>query len=141
MQKFSTPLLIVVAIAVVVGAFFTGFYLRPQYDKRQLSGSTDTAKEFVSQITKGDNTAAYALTAKALQEKQDQSAFNDALGDLKSDNAELQSPQALKRGDTILYYQQVNNLPKSDKGSTTGMFYITLVKEDGKWKVSSLSVQ
>lgn len=134
-------ILILAAIVVVAGAFFAGFYLRPQYDKRQLTGSTDTAQNFVTEITKGNNQAAYALTAKALQEQQDQEAFDSALGELKSDNAELQKAQAIKRGDTILYYQQVNNLPKSEKGSTTGLFYITLVKEDGKWKVSSLSVQ
>jgi len=135
------PLIILAAIVIVVGAFFTGFYLRPQYDKKQLSGSTSTAQSFVTEITKGNNDAAYALTAKTLQEQQNQEEFNTAIGDLKSDNADPQKSQAIKRGDTILYYQQVLNLPKTEKGSTTGLFYVTLVKEDGKWKVSSLSVQ
>ncbi|MEO5627388.1 MAG: hypothetical protein ABIQ89_00675 [Candidatus Saccharimonadales bacterium] len=141
LTQMKKPLIVLLVAVITIGAFLAGFYVRPSYDKRQFSGSTKAAQDFVKDLTSGNNDAAYAMTSKVLQEQQDKAAFTSAVGELKSEKPELQKPQAVKNGDMVLYYQRVLNLPKSAKGSTSGLFYITLVKEDGKWKVSSLNVQ
>ena len=141
MNKLAKPLLILAGFVTVLGLFFAGFYLRPVYDARQLDKSTAVAEDFVKKITSGDNDGAYALTSSTLQEKQNKEAFVEAVGNLKSDNAELQQPEAIRDGDTVIYYQRVLNLPETSKGSTVGVFYVTLAKDGGGWKISSVAVQ
>lgn len=141
MNKLVKPLLIVAGFVTVLAIFFAGFYLRPKYDARQLEQSSAVAEEFVEKITSGDNDGAYALTSSTLQEKQNKEAFVEAVGNLKSDNAELQEPEAIRNDDTVIYYQRVLNLPETSKGSTVGVFYVTLAKDGGNWKVSTVTVQ
>lgn len=141
MNKLAKPLLILAGFVTVLALFFAGFYLRPVYDARQLDKSTAVAEDFVQKITSGDNDGAYALTASQLQEQQNKEDFVKAVGDLKSDKAELQQSEAIRSGDTVIYYQRVLNLPETSKGSTVGVFYVTLAKEGGAWKVSTVTVQ
>jgi hypothetical protein len=140
-SQMKKPIVLIVTALVVVAVFFAGFAARPVYEKRQFENSTKTAQDFVKLIVEGKNDQAYALTTKTLQSQQDKAAFAAALGDLKSDKPDIQKSQAVNNDGTIIYYQRVLNLPKSTKGSTTGLFYVTSVKEDGKWKIASVTVQ
>lgn len=138
MKKILTIAGIVVA---GVALFLAGFYLRPQYDKKQFSGSTNAAKQFVADVTSGDASGAYAQTTKSLQDRQNKEEFTKLMASLKADKPEFNTPQALKSGNTIVYYQRVLNMPQSAAGSTNAEFYITLEKEGGAWKVATVSVQ
>lgn len=138
MKKILTIAGIVLAGAVL---FLAGFYLRPQYDKKQFSGTTSTAKKFVTNVTSGDTDAAYVLTSKSLQAQQSKEEFTDLLSGLKADKPEFSPGQAIKNGEGILYYQRVLNMPEAPSGSTNANFYITLEKEGDTWKVATVSVQ
>lgn len=141
MNKLVKPLLVLAGFLTVLAIFFAGFYIRPKYDARQLKNATSVAESFVENVVSGNNDAAYDLTAKSLQEQQDKEAFVAALGELKSDNPDYQQSQAIESDDTLIFYQRVLNLPQTSDGSTVGTFYITLVKDGGSWKVSTVNVQ
>ncbi len=134
-------LIIVAIIAVVVGIFTAGFFARPVYDDRKYSGSTETGKAFVAHLTSGDNAAAYAMTTKAYHDREDQKTFEAAVGQLKTDKPDAQKAKIVENGDTVTYYQRVQNLPPTKNGNTTGDFYLTITKEQGDWKVASVTVQ
>lgn len=140
-MKAKKVLTIVGLVLGAVAFFLAGFYVRPQYEKRQFSGSTTPAKQFVQKVTAGDTNGAYALTSKSLQSRQSKEEFTQLVAPLKADKPEFNAGQAVRSGNSIVYYQRVLNMPASSGGSTNAEFYITLEKDGDNWKVATVSVQ
>jgi hypothetical protein len=128
-------------VALVVVAFFVGFFARPEYNSYHQHQVTSVAKSFVADLVAGNNAAAYAMTSSALQQKQTQDQFSQALGNLKSSNPQYSNENVVVNKAGAGYTVTVGNLPADGVGSTNGIFQLTLVKQSGKWVVDTANVQ
>lgn len=137
LKKLATPLL---TIVVVLGLLTIGYFGRVMYEKQQESNASKVASSFIAAMTSGNTDAAYALTGTKLHE-QPKSLMVAYLGDLKTDQPKLGSPEVFRKGGDVYYSQKVDGLPKTKDGQTDGTFSMLLHKEKAGWRVTSVSVK
>lgn len=130
-----------VSIAVCIGLFILGYYARGFYDKRQQTVANKVAISFVNDVLAGKTDDAYSLTASSLQAKKKVEDFKKDVGDLKADKPVFLPAIFYVKDGTGYYIQTVGNMPKSNSGSTSAAFALTLTKSGTSWKVATVSVQ
>jgi hypothetical protein len=137
----SKLLFIIGVILAVIAIFMAGFYAHAYYETQQTNSAKNVAKAFVADLVNGKTDAAYSLTSKSLQSKQDKAAFAKAIGDVKSSKPAYGDSQYIMRQGKFYYAQRALNLPKTSSGSTTGDFSLVLVRQGTVWRVLTVSVQ
>ena len=132
---------IIITVSAVILIFLTGWFGRSMYDSMQLKSARSTGSSFVSDLTKGNNAAAYKLTASTISKKQTLAQFTSNVGNVKSTTAKLSTP-VVQQGDGVVYFSQtVSNLPQNADGTTSGTFVVNLKKNGTSWQVTSLQIQ
>jgi len=144
-MKKQTTIIILAVVALVV-AFSTGLYfgqslLQPYVASRENKAAALAAGEFVKDLTSDKLDAAYARTTPDMQKKQTEQAFVESMGNLKAEKPTYQQSSVLRKEDgTLIYTQNVTGLPKSSSGSDAGLFYVSMSKVKGAWKIDSVTV-
>ena len=118
-----------------------GYFLRGYTDQQARKAAQNTAAQFVSAVSRGNNTSAFNLTGGDLKKNQDQAAFDKSVGGLKTDKPTFETPQVYQSGKTIIYVQKVGGITPSANGRTDAIYTLNVTKEGGKWKVTAAAVR
>jgi hypothetical protein len=145
-MKLNKPVTIAITIVSAVLIFAAGIYVgeayvQPRIEANNRKAALAAGEAFVKNVTTRKLADAYASTAKGLQAKQSKDDFSKALTGLNGDKLVYNKPQLVHEGKAYFFSQSVDNLPPSATGSANGIFYVTLDKESGTWKVTTASVQ
>lgn len=143
-KKSQTKLFALVAVIVFgAGLFAGGYFVRPAVAAAQIKPVESACRPYLNLLLKGNYDKAYGDSSKAI-------TTNMTLAQYKQLLAGLDAPAATVI-DKDLHFMQVkneaacsyhvNNLRPAEDGSVDALFSFGMSKEQGKWKVSSLSVE
>ncbi len=130
--------LVLLSVVVLVTA---GYYLRGYVDQQSKKAAQNTAAQFVSAVSRGNNPAAFSLTGGDLKKNQTQDAFNKSVEGLKTDKPTFETPEVYLNGKPIVYVQKVGGITPTANGRTDAIYTLNVVKEGGKWKVTAAAVR
>jgi hypothetical protein len=133
--------LAVAALVLLGGSFFAGWQMRARAESNQKEAVIVAAGDYIEALIKGDNEKAYSLGSKGLKKDYNQQKFNELYKGTQLASPKYEWTNAASFEDTYIVYSSVDGYPKNEQGQTKALFAITMVKEDGDWKVDSGIVQ
>jgi len=134
-------IIIIISATALIGSFFTGYKYNSYLANNQATKATDAAGIYIEGLLDGNWDQAYNATSKELKQQISLEDFKKENQDADIPNPVFESTYTSKIGDGYIIYATIDGYPKASDGRTTALYTISVIKENGNYKVDTATVQ
>jgi hypothetical protein len=134
-------IIIIIGLVAVIGSFFGGYKFNSYLANNQATKATDAAGIYIEGLLKGNWDQAYNATTDALRKQVSLDKFKSENQNAAIPNPVFLSTYTSKIGDGYVVYATIDGYPKTSDGRTTALYSVSVVNENGKFKVDTATVQ
>lgn len=136
MKNKSTIITIIIAIALIIGSFFGGWYLRQYYNDKDNNTALDKATSFSVLINESNLDSAYNALSESAKQNKSADDFKNEFKAIKDESLQSGVVQVYESGNSYL----INQGFVDSNGESKKILILNVDKVDGDFVITSYAL-